>query len=633
VAQQTNDALPEKDPYTLYVSLYGDEFNVHKRRRGSLEGYYVGYTSLSLEDRAFSVRPLFYLPPGANPDDLIRRVVDDALQMSSEGVAVYDAFKRKNAVLRVYLCLGVFDFTMAATFSNSVGPRGTEHCTSCDIVHPKTTSERRERAMSSTVSVDVQDARYCRLQEGTAVIMSTVKGSSDLSADALKEALLLNGITDKSGTLMMRLEQARGEGSFDIHSHVIFAPSRLLYYNIGANLLMEAYEALSVEQRDRFMREMRRSAKHIPNHTVLSSLEPSKMGGTTLSMSDYAVLLTVGPTVLQYVVHTDATTPHALAAVCALKALRMSFIAFFCLPTLTSDGEQAMRGRSTVAALQVLGEQLMMELRRLVPFEGSWERPAVHRLLDLLYGTLPLVQLRTAVFELIFEESHQLTKQEVSQSNSRSPAEYSMQRWRDSEHFSRLISMPDEYGTPASWLLGRSGQPLKAVQFHRLAPHGRPSSAVGVNWRPKKTRHTLRSSTEELWKSQAPNAVLAFYRKATHPHRSFVIREGSTISVSEEREGSSEEPSSKTTDSDAQLFVRVHSIGTNDGELHVAVEQWKLPPMALSILGQPVLVAIDVAAGVTITRAHRVRQIAFVLPCGQHDVMFSKRSGFLSNSG
>ena len=179
--------------------------------------------------------------------------MDDALQMSSEGVPIFDTFKRENAVVRVYLCLGVFDFPMAATFSKSVGPRGTEHCTSCDVVHPKTTPERRVRAMSSTESVDVQDARYCRLQERTAVIMSTVKGSPDLSEEALKDALLLNGITDKSGTLLMRLEQARGEGSFDIHSHVIVAASHLLYYNIGANLLMEAYEALSVEQRDRFI--------------------------------------------------------------------------------------------------------------------------------------------------------------------------------------------------------------------------------------------------------------------------------------------------------------------------------------------------------------------------------------------
>jgi len=102
VAEPANDALPKKDTYTLYVSLYGDEFNVYKRRRGSLEGYYGGYTCLSLADRAYSVRPLFYLPPGANSGALIRRVVDDALQMSREGVTVYDAFKRENAVVRVY---------------------------------------------------------------------------------------------------------------------------------------------------------------------------------------------------------------------------------------------------------------------------------------------------------------------------------------------------------------------------------------------------------------------------------------------------------------------------------------------------------------------------------------------------
>jgi len=444
--------------------------------------------------------------------------------------------------------------------------------------------------------------------------MSTVKGSPDLSEEALKDALLLNGTTDKSGTLLMRLLQARGEGSFDIHSHVIAAASHLLYYNIGANLLMEAYEALSVEQRDRFTREMRRSAKHIPSHTVLSSLEPEKMGGTTLSMSDYAVLLTVGPTVLQYLVHTGATMPPAIATLSALKALRQFATAFFYLPTLSSDGEKAMRGRPTVPELQLLGEQPMMELRRLVPFEGSWERPAVHRLLELLYRTLPLLQLGPAVCELIFEKFHQLAKQEVGQSNSRNPAEYSMQRWRDTEHFSRLLSMPDEYGIPASWLLGTSDEPLKAVQFHRMAPHRRPSPAVDVILRPKKSLHTFLSSTEELWRREAPNAVLAFCGKATHPHRSFVILEGSTLSIAEERQASPEEPSSESTDSDAQFFARVHSIGTIDGELHVAIEKCKLTPMALSVLGQPVLVAIDVAAGVAIARADRVRQIACVLP-------------------
>ena len=71
----------------------------------------------------------------------------------------------------------------------------------------------------------------------------------------------------------------------------------------------------------------------------------------------------------------------------------------------------------------------------------------------------------------------------------------------------------------------------------------------------------------------------------------------------------------------------MHFIGAIDGALHVAVEKLKLPPMALSILGQPVLVSIDVEAGVAMTRAHHVPQVSFVLPCGQHEVLFSKRSG------
>jgi len=57
----------------------------------------------------------------------------------------------------------------------------------------------------------------------------------------------------------------------------------------------------------------------------------------------------------------------------------------------------------------------------------------VHRVLELLYRTLPLVQLGPAICELIFERFHQLAKREVSQSNSWNPAKYAIQRWRDTE--------------------------------------------------------------------------------------------------------------------------------------------------------------------------------------------------------
>jgi len=159
-----------------------------------------------MKDRAFSVLPLFYLPPGANPDALLKRVVEDVLLTSKEGVHVYDAFKKQNVVVRVYLCLGLFGFPMDAKFSNSGGAAGIEHCTSCDIVQLKTTTARKERAMSSTTSFDVKDSRYSRTQERTALIMSAVKSSPQLSAESVKDALLLNGISDKSGSLIMRLE-------------------------------------------------------------------------------------------------------------------------------------------------------------------------------------------------------------------------------------------------------------------------------------------------------------------------------------------------------------------------------------------------------------------------------------------
>jgi len=113
-------------------------------------------------------------------------------------------------VVRAYLCFAVFNSPMAVKFSNSIGASGTENCTSCNIVHPKTTSRRKERAVSSTESFDVQNTRYSRFQERTQAIISAVKGSVDQSSDTLRESLLVNGVTDRLGSHLMRLYEARG---------------------------------------------------------------------------------------------------------------------------------------------------------------------------------------------------------------------------------------------------------------------------------------------------------------------------------------------------------------------------------------------------------------------------------------
>ena len=41
----------------MYVSLYGDEYEVHRRRQGNVMGLYGAYASNTLENRRQSVWP------------------------------------------------------------------------------------------------------------------------------------------------------------------------------------------------------------------------------------------------------------------------------------------------------------------------------------------------------------------------------------------------------------------------------------------------------------------------------------------------------------------------------------------------------------------------------------------------
>jgi len=235
VAEKASGGLKEKQSRTLCVLSYGDELSGHKGPRGSLEGYDSAETSFSVDDLAFSGRSLFYLPPGASRDALLRHVAEHTLQISKEDVVDYDAYSMEIVVVQVFLCICLTDIPLAAIFSNSVGAPGTEQCTRCYNVHSKTRSEREERAMRSTASFDVKDIQYSRVQAQTATIMSAQKTSTQLSAKALKDAPLLNNKTDRSNSLM-RLFYAYGPGTFVIHENVIVAPFHLLYYNIGSHV-------------------------------------------------------------------------------------------------------------------------------------------------------------------------------------------------------------------------------------------------------------------------------------------------------------------------------------------------------------------------------------------------------------
>jgi len=243
------------------------------------------------------------------------------------------------------------------------------------------------------------------------------------------------------------------------------------------------------------------------------------------------------------------------------------------------------------------------------------------------------VQLGSAICELIFENFHQMAKREVSQSNHRNAAEYSMQRGRDTEQYSRALSMPEEHGIPPSWLLGLAGNPLKAISFHRLAPQRRLACTIVGDWRGKEALRTVSVSTEEHWRAHAPNALITFWRRARHPQRSFLIREGSTVSVLQDGGPSDGVSDSGATGVQRFQFCRVRAIGTIAEELHLECEAWKVSDLAFSTVGIPAVVTLDSTHSVSLVRAERVKQSAFVLPCGTHNVLFTKKSGFHFKSG
>ena len=79
------------------------------------------------------------------------------------------------------------------------------------------------------------------------------------------------------------LAEARGAGSFNVHEHVVVAPSHLIFFNLAISLTQQMYNALSVLQRDDCVMNMRSCSQHAPLQTVLKAFEHKKMGGTALS--------------------------------------------------------------------------------------------------------------------------------------------------------------------------------------------------------------------------------------------------------------------------------------------------------------------------------------------------------------
>jgi len=556
--------------------------------------------------------------------------VEDLLMLSTTGVVVHDAFSKQDVTVHVYPCIGIFDFPMAAKFSNTIGAPGVEHCTSCDIVSQKTSSVRQDRAMNSAQVFDVRDVRYARIQERTEVIESTIDRSLMSSDAAKKVALHANGISKNVGNHARLLAGARGPGSFDVHEHVISAPSHLLLYGLAPRLLDSTFTYLSVAQRDLFLERMRAAATHVPSNTVLTAFEPEKMGGTTFSMADYVVLLNIAPTVLDGIVSRATAAPEILSTLVALSSLRGFVNTLFYRPTRDADGEEAVRSRPNVSELQSLGRILMSDIGTLATHSGKWDRPVVHRLLELLYRTLPIVQLSPALCELLFEKFHQHSKRELLLSNDRDPAAFSMLRWREVDVLARFLRDAAANGVPAEWLNNRDGSHLKTVQHHMQGASSVPPRPADSGWVVRKKLDAQSVGFQCPPTLAKSGEVVQFWRMARSGGR-LRLKLGSTVGVLERssrtrvvvRNGAVSEPS---------IFMGhflVQGIATVEGVVKLVCQRWVRPAgQAASGTGQPNEVELEEPNELVILVAQQVKQVALVLPSQSKMFLFQKKSGF-----
>jgi len=359
--------------------------------------------------------------------------MNDVILAATVGVGVYDACAKCDALVHIVPYVGVYDFQMAAKYAHAVGPSGTEHCASCKIVSKMCKGARRDQSRCSCGIFDVLDVRHMRVQERTMVVQCSIESCPSLHAKEKAAALLQHGILSREESPLVDVWRARGPGSFEMHENVIVAPSHFLYYCLTSSSLRLTFNNLNGRLKDVFLRKLRAMPVGGHRRSLLKHFEPDKLGGTTLLTSYYAVLLAAAPEAVADAYASDGASTLDFPYLRALRLLRGFCNNLFYLPTAAADGAPAVRARPTVGEIQGAGLKLMRILKQLSITDGTWENPKVHRLLELLHRTLPLVEIGPSVCEMMLERFYLSAKREVESSNMSYPAGFALQRWKETE--------------------------------------------------------------------------------------------------------------------------------------------------------------------------------------------------------
>ena len=446
---RTMGTLANGTPFYMYrLILYADDFNPRSTLfpKGSVGGLYMNPCGFHVRSRRSqtTIRTLSLTPAGVSTNSVIEFLIEDLVHGCIEGFDCVDALGQK---VKVYLDIMGFigDYPASSSVVDLKGHNATAPCTSCGFTFNKSDDSS---TYAYSTSIHSCHTSYRRTQQRTESIRAAGLSADDGKHLGMSDLDYTHFLDSGSCPLLnfaskhnekLRNISTNGDSNLSVQMYEkdgydmnLIAPDHLITGLFKGVLLIVFMQLKSKHDRDRVQLYLRASlSEHGFQSQSLLYKENKKKLVPGLSMSILYCILTTLPTTLEAL---------ALLEDLPSKKMLLNLHRFFCLafwyPSAIHDGEQAWRFvhgsliNSYHRALQILASNFIKSVdkfgKEYPSLASHVDRPNIHRLLELVYHTIPRFHHLAYFCELVFESSHQPLKFFLSRNHTLNSHVYSV---------------------------------------------------------------------------------------------------------------------------------------------------------------------------------------------------------------
>lgn len=446
---RTTGKLGDGTRYYMYrLLLYADDFTQRSSLfpKGSVGGLYMNPSSFHTRSRRSqsTIRTVSLTPPGVSTNSVMEFILEDLVQGSIEGIDCVDAFGQH---VRVFFDVMGFigDYPASSGVVDLKGHTANAPCTVCGFVCNKGSDVSTYAYTTSVTSCNTAYRRSQKRMEsireaGLPEYHHKCLGMSVLDPDTFLDSgscPLLHFASKFNKHLIQRHVSVRAL-PFDVfdkdgYTLNVVAPDHLITGLFKGVLLVVFIQLPDDDSRYKVQTILKASLAEFgfQSQSMLYKSKKKKLV-PGLSMSVLYAILTVLPSTLHALNLLDDLPSKRI-----LINLNKFFILAFWWPTLAHDGEEAWNfvhgermGRFHTA-LQLLACNFVKAVDKFnatCPSLASYvDRPNTHRLLELVFHTIPAFNHLAYICELVFESAHQPLKFFLSRNHTLNSHIYSVQ--------------------------------------------------------------------------------------------------------------------------------------------------------------------------------------------------------------